>query len=167
MEITLHQLLDSRDERSALQRSLIVKHPTSTLVCLTVIMPGTVKRNYQSFVVANAALTSLSQQFGEHIKELVARDLVTGYEAYVVTDIDARQAKQIACEIEDSHTLGRLFDIDVIAPGDGVLSRSALGAKARKCLLCDNEARFCMRNHSHTYEELQQCITQMIDDYVR
>lgn len=167
MEITLSQLLDSRDERSRLQRSLIDKHPAATLVCLTVVMPGTVKRNSQSLIVAGAAITALLQHFGEHLQEIIAHDLVTGYEAFVVTDIDGRQAKQIACEIEDNHPLGRLFDIDVIDPQFGPLSRTELGATARKCLLCENEARFCMRNHTHSYEELQQCITQMIDDYVR
>ena len=69
-------------------------------------------------------------------------------------------------ELEDTHPLGRLFDADIILPEGRPLSRTELGAPPRRCLLCDREARFCMRNGSHTREELHAKIAQMIADYV-
>lgn len=45
MEITLEELLKSRDERHAHQMELLKEHEGLTLVCLTVVMPGSVKRN--------------------------------------------------------------------------------------------------------------------------
>ena len=54
MQITLEQLLGSRDARHARQMSLLEQHPDKTLVCLTVVMPGSVKRNEQSLTVAHA-----------------------------------------------------------------------------------------------------------------
>ena len=167
MEITLDALLHSRDERHALQQQLIQQHPGGTLLCLTVVMPGSVKRNLYSVVTAQAALTALLDRLGEHIKATRARDLATGYEAYLITDLPALEAKRVTCEIEDSHPLGRLFDIDVM-DSDGVpIGRQAVGGEPRRCLLCDHESRWCMRNHSHSQEELMAHIKMVVEDYVR
>ena len=167
MEITLDALLQSRDNRHALQQQLLQQHPGNTLVCMTVVMPGNVKRNLYSVVTAQAALTALFDRLGEHVKATRARDLVTGYEAYLITDLPAPEAKRVTCDIEDSHPLGRLFDIDVMGADGAPITRQSVGSEPRRCLLCDNEARWCMRNHSHSQEELMARIQQMIDDYVR
>ena len=167
MEITLDQLLTSKEQRSKRQLELIAQYPASTLVCLTVIMPGNVKRNFHSLIVAQAAMTAMVNAFSSSIVNLEARDLVTGYEAYLTTSLTQREAKQLACEIEDEHPLGRLFDIDVITPTGEPIARTSIGFEPRKCLMCDNEARFCMRNHTHTQEELHQCIARLIEDYVQ
>lgn len=157
--ITLEELLDSRDKRHALQMELLEQHPAETLVCLTVIMPGAIKRNEQSLIVARAAVEAARATFGNTLTE---RDLPTGYEAYLLTTLTETEAKRQACQIEDSHPLGRLFDIDIIRHDGTPLSRQEIGAEPRRCLICDNEARYCMRNHSHTQEELMKKIQELI-----
>ena len=157
--ITLDELLDSRDKRHALQMELLEQHPAETLVCLTVIMPGAVKRNEQSLIVAREAVEATRAAFGNTLTEC---DLQTGYEAYWLTVLTETEAKRKACQIEDSHPLGRLFDIDIIRHDGTPLSRRDIGAEPRRCLICDNEARYCMRNHSHTQEELQAHISRLI-----
>ena len=167
MEITLDALLQSRDTRHALQQQLLQQHPGSALVCLTVVMPGSVKRNLYSVVTAQAALTALLDRLGEHVTTTRAKDLATGYEAYLITDLPALEAKRVTCDIEDSHPLGRLFDIDVIG-ADGIpIPRQEVGGEPRRCMLCDHEARWCMRNHSHSQEELMAHIQKLVNDYVR
>lgn len=167
MEITLDQLLASREERASFQKELLKSYPGKTLVCLTVIMPGKVKRNLQSLVVAQAAATALVSAFGDSMLKLKLRDLPTGYEAYLVTPLSNEEAKKVTCRIEDTHPLGRLFDLDVI-DADGVpVSRESIGLNPRKCLVCGNEARYCMRNRTHTMDELTAKIDEMIEAYVR
>lgn len=167
MEITLDHLLASREERASFQKELLKSYPGKTLVCLTVIMPGKVKRNLQSLVVAQAAVTALVSAFGDSMLKLRLRDLPTGYEAYLVTPLSNEEAKKETCRIEDTHLLGRLFDLDVI-DADGVpMSRESVGLSPRKCLVCDNEARYCMRNRTHTMAELTAKIDEMIESYVR
>ena len=167
MEITLDQLLASREERASFQKELLKGYPGRALVCLTVIVPGEVKRNLQSLVVAQAAVTALLSAFGSEMLKLELRDLPTGYEAYLVTPLSNEEAKRKTCRIEDTHPLGRLFDLDVI-DSDGVpVSRESIGLSPRKCLVCDNEARFCMRNRTHTMAELSAKIDEMIEAYVR
>ena len=93
MEITLDQLLASREERASFQKELLKSYPGKTLVCLTVIMPGKVKRNLQSLVVAQAAVTAMVSAFGDTVQKLVLRDRQTGYEAYLETTLSNEEAK--------------------------------------------------------------------------
>lgn len=167
MKITLEQLLKSRDERQALERKLIGAHRGLTLIVLTVVMPGEVKRNDQSLVVAKAGMEALHKHFEGHIRYEQERDLHTGFEAYAMVSLTPEEAKRTACAIEDSHPLGRLFDIDVFSPDALPLSRTQVGGSPRPCLICGNEARVCMRAHKHSYEELHDKINLLIHDYVR
>lgn len=167
MEITLDRLLASREERASFQKELLKSHPGKTLVCLTVIMPGKVKRNLQSLVVAQAAVTALVSAFGDSMLRLELRDLPTGYEAYLVTPLSNAEAKRETCRIEDTHPLGRLFDLDVIDTDGVPVSGESVGRKPRKCLVCDREALWCMRNRTHTADEISARIDEMIEAYVR
>ncbi len=167
MEITLDKLLASRDRRVEMQHKLREKHPNLTLVCLTVIMPGNIKRNLSSLIVSQAAINTLLNKLEGNIIDVITRDLETGYEAYVVTKLTQHETKLIACDIEDNHPLGRLFDIDVL-DNDGIpVKRETVGFQPRRCLICDNEARYCMRNRTHTPQELNAKIQEMIDAYVQ
>ena len=114
-----------------------------------------------------AAVQSVQDAFGKDIRWQQEKDLVTGYEAYFLIQRPMLDSKRVACEIEDSHPLGRLFDIDVIDLQVEPVPRSVIGKEGRKCLLCEHEARYCMRNHTHSREELQQRIEQMIDAYAQ
>ena len=167
MEITLDMLLASREKRWNLQRQLIQENPALTLVCLTVIMPGNVKRNAHSLIVAHAALREIGDKFGQKIHKRKELDLETGYEAYFLVQMPLLDCKRVTCEIEDTHPLGRLFDIDVIDSNVSPVPRASIGKAGRKCLLCGREARYCMRNHTHSHDELQQKIQQMIDAYAQ
>ena len=198
MPITLDELLASRDARHAMQQKLMAEHSGKTLVCLTVVMPGSVKRNLQSLTVAHAAVEAMRKAFGVKSEErrvkntdelmrsdelipetelltdelktndegcLIERDLNTGYEAYLITTMPLLEAKRVAVEIEDTHPLGRLFDIDVIDKQGIPVSRDRVGGQPRRCLVCDHEARYCMRMRWHTQEEIWARINQMTDDY--
>ena len=166
MKISLDQLLARRDRRWHRQQELLREHPDETLLCLTVIMPGAVKRNRFSLVVAQAATEAMRVAFADSITWMEERDLETGFEAYAFTTHPLLDAKRMACHIEEEHPLGRLFDLDVIDTTGTPVSRSAIGAEPRCCLLCQQEARFCMRNHTHSREELQARIEKIVDEYV-
>ncbi|MBQ7984345.1 MAG: citrate lyase holo-[Bacteroidales bacterium] len=165
MTITLEQLLLSRDNRQEHQRFLLKNNPDKTLICLTVIMPGNVKRNCFSLTVAQEALKAIKKTF-PLVLDIETKDLPTGFEAYILTDTDIKETKLKCCEIEDTHPLGRLFDIDVIDKDMQPLSRLQVGKKPRKCLLCEHEARYCMRNRTHTQEEIGQYIENLLKPYV-
>ena len=161
--ITLDQLLESRDRRAARQRELLAARPDRCLLSLTVQIPGAVKRNALSLAIARAGVEAVREAFSPEWEEL--RDLETGYEAYYLLAGDPLEIKRRACRIEDTHPLGRLFDLDVIATPGTPLSRTDIGLAPRRCLLCGNEVRYCMRARTHTQEELLDKIGKMVKDY--
>ena len=166
--VTLEQLLESRDRRAAHQKDLLGAHPGKSLLCMTVQLPGPEKRNALSLTLACAGVEAIRAAFPAGYEEL--RDLETGYEAYFLLSMPAEEVKRQACQLEDTHPLGRLLDLDVLAiPGQTgnlqPLSRSDIGLPPRKCLLCEQPARYCMRAHTHSREALLARIEQMIRSY--
>ena len=207
MPITLAELLDSRDKRVEHQKDLLGANPGKSLLCLTVQLPGPEKRNDTSLKIANAGVEAVRKAFVPVCEEL--RDLETGYEAYFLVDLPPKEAKRRTCQIEDTHPLGRLMDIDVLyqpvstfPPVSGnyfsgrypknqfpetftnpthteefpttstkpahvevmPVGRTEIGLEARRCLLCGNEVRYCMRAKSHTVSELLARIEEMVKE---
>ena len=165
--ITLEQLLRSREDRVSHQADLLGAYPGKSLLCLTVQLPGPEKRSPDSLAIGKAGVEAISKAFACGKPEI--RDLETGFEAYLPVDFPPLEAKRIACHIEDTHPLGRLMDIDVITTTeDGLprpVSRSEIGLEPRKCLLCSNQARYCMRARTHTAAQLLERISLMVKDY--
>lgn len=162
MQVSLEELLESRDLRVRHQQELQAAFPESTLICLTVQLPGAVKRSSHSLIVGGAGMTALLEKFGSVLSHAQVRDLETGYEAYLAVKLPAALVKRLCVSIEEDHPLGRLMDIDVMG-----CDRASLGIAPRRCLLCDNEARYCMRARAHTREALMEKIDRMIGDYIR
>jgi len=155
MEITLEQLLAARDARYARQLALTKEWPDKTLVCMTVVLPGPVKRDARSLKVAEAGAEAVRAVFNPVHHEVY--DLETGYEGYFLVDTPLLDAKKACCQIEEAHPFGRLMDLDVLEPvGETVVpvGRDRVGEPPRPCLLCGRPARECMRAHTHTYSEL-------------
>jgi holo-ACP synthase CitX len=165
MDVSLQELLQSRDHRQAKQRALIREY-NRPLVSLTIVMPGTVKRNACSLFLFRQAVDALREGLGADIATFQEYDLETGYEALFVVRADALETKRRACDIEDGHPLGRLFDMDVITEEGIPLSREAIGRDPRKCLLCEQDARVCMRDRSHTLSDLQGKINERVEKYI-
>ena len=159
--MTLEQLLDSRDARVAHQAELLGKYPGKTLLCLTVMLPGPVKRSNVSLKIAAAAVAAVRSRFELKFEEL--RDLETGYEGYFVVDLEPVAAKRLAVSLEEEHPLGRLFDLDVIT-ADGPLSREELGLPGRKCLICGKPVRECMRTRAHSTDKLLNRISVILSE---
>ena len=153
--------MDSRDARVAHQAELLGKYPGKTLLCLTVMLPGPVKRSNVSLKIAAAAVAAVRSRFELKFEEL--RDLETGYEGYFVVDLEPVAAKRLAVSLEEEHPLGRLFDLDVIT-ADGPLSREELGLPGRKCLICGKPVRECMRTRAHSTDKLLNRISVILSE---
>ena len=165
--ITLEQLLSARDARAARQKELLAAYPGCTLLCFTVQLPGAVKRNAESLIIGGAGLAALLDRFGSVLKHVQVKDLETGYEAYILVPLPQKLVKEISCELEETHPLGRLMDIDVIGMDGIPVGREAIGKGLRKCLLCSNEVRFCMRARTHSVEELEAKVNEIVETYVK
>jgi len=166
--VTLQQLLESREQRAAYQQRLLAVYPGACLVSFMVNMPGEVKycpltrRLHQ---LGWEAVGSELAQAGADVLYREVRQLATGIEGYLCVGGEARAIKALMCGVEERHTLGRLFDIDVLTGEGRRLGRDEWGAPPRKCLLCDNDGAICARSRAHGTEELIAKIREMLERY--
>ena len=88
-------------------------------------------------------------------------DEPSGDELIMALDAPAEDIKTLATEIEESHPLGRLFDMDVIGTDGMKLSRGTY----RKCIICGCQAQECARSRKHSVEELQAKIEDLLNRF--
>jgi len=167
--VSLEQLLVAREERAGRQAAALA-HFDRPLVSLTIVMPGPVKDGALPRRVLAQALHALEGSLRGRRWRVLSRQVLwrnTGPEALYVVDADAGLLKSAALELEDQHPWGRLWDLDVIAPGPRILSRKDLGFAARRCLVCERPAVECGRSRRHPPEELLGAIRQLANaDYL-
>lgn len=149
-------ILDSREERSNYQRELIGKY-NSSLISFTLNAPGTIKDNPIYRKIHEEGIRSILEKINDNnISILYKEELYksTGSEGFIVVDIESIKLKNLMISIEDDHPLGRIFDIDIFDFNHNQISRKDLDIESRKCLICNNKARICIREKNHNYEEL-------------
>jgi holo-ACP synthase len=89
----------------------------------------------------------------------------TGPEGYLRLSLPADEAKRRTCLLEDSHTLGRLWDLDVFTDPDHSISRSDIGFTDRLCYICDRPAHECSRSKRHSLVEITRHIEELYRRY--
>ena len=160
-EITLPQMLDCRERRGLIQDMLAAKYG-KTVISYCMNIPGPIKTNPQiraAFESGLAQLHKTLQQHGIAVLEDVDIREVTGDEWIAAVDCGAEQVKDLTMQIEESHPLGRLFDMDVLGPDGRKLSRM----RYRKCLICGRQAQECSRSRTHTVREMQDAVDLMLN----
>ncbi len=168
--VTLPQLLQSRENRTARQRQLLERFrgaPETAIFSFTVNYPGDVKLCDDTRVIHAAGVQELNRMLREHpILHHELRALSTGFEGFWVVQMPPHKAKALACSLEESHPLGRLFDIDVLGRDAIPLGREAQGLPPRGCLLCGGAPAVCRREGRHAVEELKGHIRAMVERWV-
>lgn len=162
--VTLIQMLAAREKRAARQRELIEKYG-KTVISLTVVAPGEYKRTGDTAFVARVADGLVRDSFASGIIFRQAIDEITGYEFLYVLDAPGAEVKEKTVQIEETHPLGRLMDIDVIAAGGKSISRADIGQNWRKCIICGQSPAYCMRAKTHITEELLDAIKEKVERY--
>ena len=155
MQASLQEILDAREARVHTQQQLLAQYQ-KPLLCFTMNIPGPEKYNRDvavGFAVGNWLLEdALQGRILYHAKY----PRHTGCEAYYVTDLSARELKQIALELEDIHPIGRLFDMDVLDETGNKIDRESLGFPRRQCLICQQDAYVCAGRRTHSLAQLQE-----------
>lgn len=73
-------------------------------------------------------------------------------------------SKLATIELEHSHPLGRLWDIDVLTPEGEILSRRDYSLPPRRCLLCEQSAAVCARGKTHQLTDLLNRMEALLND---
>ena len=160
--VTVPDMMNAREARA--QRTLLARYPGAAVVCLCMNIAGPVKRteNIERAFAWGAAQVKAVLAPYETLFDAAIHEK-TGPEAMICVRAEAKAVKKRLCALEDGEELGRLLDIDVIAPDGGKISRTDIGLPARRCLLCDKPAPVCARSRAHSVDALFERANAMID----
>ncbi|VEB99686.1 2'-(5''-triphosphoribosyl)-3'-dephospho-CoA:apo-citrate lyase [Cedecea lapagei] len=164
--VSLPEILASRDVRRARQQAWLSRRP-ATLISFTVVSPGPVKDSELTRRIFNhgiRALRRLAQAGGWEIRQQACFPLITGPEGLLAIAAPANQVKRAAIDLEQSHPLGRLWDIDVLDAEGHILSRKDFSLPPRECLLCQQEASCCARAQTHSLQDLTARMESLLND---
>lgn len=164
--VTLPELLLSRECRQSRQTAWLARH-TCTLISFTVVAPGPVKDSPLTRRLFNAgigALNQLAQRQAWTIREQLSLDLATGPEGLMAIAAPADVVKRATIDLEQTHTFGRLWDLDVLAPTGQILSRGDYQLPARRCLICQRPAVLCARERRHSVAQLIAHMEALVHD---
>lgn len=150
--VSMEALLAAKEQRAARQADWLA-HYQRPVISLTLVTPGAVKDSIRYRNMMGVALQACDQMLW----------LPTGPEALWCVDHAASEIKAFCTDLEHTHPLGRLWDIDVICPKDGLVGRQSMGENQRRCLLCDEPAHACARSRRHDTGEVVARVEQMID----
>lgn len=159
-EVTIEDMMYCRERRASIQQTYRDTYHCAVIsFCMNI--PGPVKTNdaiRKAFTIGCSEIFKvLSAQKKSILTQSIFHDK-TGDELLLCVDADAAFLKNLMCNIEENHPLGRLYDIDVIDKTGTKLSRPSY----RKCILCDCQAQECARSRKHSIDELFSKITDMI-----
>ncbi len=182
--ITLEQMLDARERRAERQREYLSRPqpgtpagaPARALISFTLNLPGERKAYPLAVRAFHEGGRSLDARLPRNRLSVVLREeflLPTGPEGYWLLQADAPdtgaawldRVKALTLAIEESHPLGRLWDLDVIPPTGRPLKGEERGRAERPCLICGKPVWECARSRAHAAEELARRAAGLIRDY--
>ena len=166
VEVTVADMMAAREGRWQMQQAMLARYPGAALVCLTMNVAGPVKRTENILRAFAWGMDEIRAVLGAYPLLFEASiDEKTGPEAVFVVSGGAKAVKRRLCDLEDGCAMGRLLDIDVIAPDGNKIARTELGFPPRKCLLCGEAAPVCARSRAHTVSELITRTNGIIDEH--
>ena len=154
-EVTVPDMMRAREARFQVQCALRARYPGAAVVCLTMNVAGPVKTTPEIERAFDWGVRAVRAALGGHALcfEAQVRER-TGPEAAFAVRGDARELKRRLCQLEDGCDLGRLLDIDVIAPEGEKLARTELGLPRQRCLLCGEAVPVCASSRVHMVDTL-------------
>lgn len=167
MDVTLMQMLNAREERAARQVRMN-RAFGKPLISFSMNIAGPVKDSplIQRGFRAGCDILEQSLPAGTVLR-IEKKFAETGCEAMYAVNLEAWQIKGITAKIEDSHGLGRLFDMDVLDEKLRKLDRDLVGGGERRCLVCGALGRGCASRRVHSVAELQKVTGEILIRYFR
>ncbi len=166
-EVTLMEMLEAREARAGRQRELL-ERCNLPLISFSLNIAGPVKNGpliRRAFREGMDRLSSALQTARVKVLCREETDRPTGCEAILAVEGDAWAVKALCAELEDQDRLGRLFDMDVLAPDGTRLGREGLGKPPRACLVCGKTGKGCASRRLHRVEELQKVTRDILTDF--
>lgn len=165
--VTVEEILKFRDKKVQIQEELRLKYKRSIVVALAMNIPGPQKISpdiYLAFKEGTKTLETLFLRETISLKERITVREKGGYlNLYALDSQEPILVKELTVQLEETHPLGRLYDIDVYNEDGKGISRIMVGRAGRTCLICDKDAKICGRSRSHSVFELSNQVGTIIN----
>jgi holo-ACP synthase / triphosphoribosyl-dephospho-CoA synthase len=161
----MNELLDAREMRLRYIHELI-KSSGRPVVVIKSNTPGSNKNTKDAYVLVRLFLLELKKHI--EVASSVMLDCKDGpYALLSIQVTDLISTKKMLVDIEETHELGRLIDLDLYMDATYSISRVNLSLTSRRCFMCEEDARICSRNQTHETYELLEFIHQKVIHYLK
>lgn len=166
--VTSEELRAARDRRVLKKWEFLAPGGEICLVEFSLNIAGTIK----VFPFARAAFREEFRELSDRLSRFsVLKTEVfeanTGDCAFFLLGAPAVPVKKFLVSIEESHPLGRLFNLDVCGPNGSSIKRHDLGLLPRTCLVCGEDAHVCATKKSHSMELIQWQTAKLFHEFFR
>ncbi|MGF1695478.1 citrate lyase holo-[acyl-carrier protein] synthase [Vibrio lamellibrachiae] len=152
------------------QQSNLLRQFGKPIMTLTLNIPSSLAKEKYTDIIFHDALDAIKAKVSELNFDILTRQIThsaLGSEALFVMDSQsANDIKKHMMEIERTHPLGTLFNLDVMNHQGKMISRKSCNMITRKCPICSQSAQSCSRNNRHSLEEIQTMILSLSDKHV-
>lgn len=165
--IAMQKMLDAKEKRYYKIKALTEKYNLPVLSFMLNI-PGEDK-NFEDAVIFHEKLIKKIKNILEkediNILWEEYNNLNTGMEYLAVLNGEGKFIKEKMIGLEEESREGRLLDIDIYDRDFKQISRSSLGLSERKCIICDDIARTCIKKERHRQDELEKKVREILKNY--
>lgn len=140
-------------------KELCSHHSNAALIQLSLNIPGPDKKVFPAEGLYHAGIEAVD-------KMIVIKDLYQErkdwpfYAAFFVVEVNPEELKARCLDLEETHPLGRFWDLDVYRQDGRKVSREMLNRKERTCFLCSSPAKVCAFLQRHSDVELLRYIQE-------
>ena len=162
MKDNLKKLLDAREAREMFEQKIMKENFGCTLITIRANYAGENKNTMYAHLISYLHFLKVQKKI--HAKKIFHSLTFEGLIFFILTDELPHNVKWKMILIEENFFLGRLADIDVRTE-EKIFSRTDINMHPRKCLLCDNAAVLCVRNRTHSTEDVLKKTVAMTEQF--
>lgn len=145
-------ILIDREKRLNKVKEFFLANPNDSLIVIKTNIPGNNKNypfvSYLTKVFLNVLKSTYNFFFIHFYKSFDGPYFFCGIKG------KDENIKKHLIKIEDSHELGRFIDLDYFINPANSLSRRNLNLPVRKCVLCNNDALYCIKADNHSTKDI-------------
>lgn len=160
----LEKMLLAKEQRANIQKKLIEEYNDS-LISFMLNIPGQVKNSKEFVDFHKGYIEEIKKTLKEKNILILKEEYFnkeTGMEYFAIVHCDEKLLKKYMVDIEERNDKTRLLDIDIFSKEYNQISRSSLNLPNRKCIVCNDDAKSCIRLEKHNINELEEKVKDII-----
>ena len=153
--------LEEKEARVERREAFARRHSGETVVQLALNIPGRIKDSALLRRLLASGMSEFALQFPQ-FTECALTNASAGPSVLFAAAEAPQSLKEKTAELEALHPWSRLFDFDVYDAGGKTVSLASRHGMGRTCFVCSRPAALCMREKSHSAEEVAQSVTDRL-----